>query len=317
MLWRAAILAGVSVAVSAVLQDPKPRLSAEFTRLRSEAAQVLPVSDAPAFTTRIDRGEAALKAGRLYLALYDLQPVFEAVGGYTLAKTEKSYASQADFERKWKEMGPPASPPSTRVDLAFVEALAQAAEGRAPATYRASLPYAEDAQMAAGLYYLGESHAMVKFAAFCRSLAFPTSSAHRLAVPSIESHLARYEAEVVKAYDAAPGALRPRYPAVHVAIKIARTLDEQGRHEGALLQYLVSRFRFALITTLDAAQPSSASVADRIRTFSIPAEGDGSIARFFLELAAVANEGSDPGPRGAAAILDDILPAYAAALKRP
>ena len=317
MLWRAAVLVGVSVVGTAVLQDPGPRLSAEFTRLRSEAAQVLPASDAPAITTRIDRGEAAVKAGRLYLALYDLQPVFEAVGGYTLAKTEKSYASQAEFERRWKEMDLPPAAPSARVDPVFVEALAQAAEGRAPATYRASLPYAEDTQMAAGLYYLGESHAMVKFAAFCRSLAFKASSVRRLAVPSIESHLARYEAEVVKAYDAAPGALRPRYPAVHVAIKIARTLNEQGRHEGALLQYLVSRYRFALIRTLDSAQPSAASVADRIRTFSIPADGDGSIARFFLELAAATNEGSDPGPRGAAAILDDILPAYAAALKEP
>jgi hypothetical protein len=317
MMWRTGVVAGLAVLAVGAVEDPAPRISSEFARLRTEAAQVLPPSDAPAVISRIDRGEAALKAGRVYLALYDLQPAFESVGGYTLAKTEKAYATQADFERKWKEMGPPPSPPSARVDPGFVEALAQSAEGRAPATYRASLPYAEDAQMSAGLYYLGESHAMVKFAALCRSLPFARSSAARLTVPSIELALARYEADVVKAYDAATAALRPRYPGVHVAIKIARTLNEQGRHEGALLQYLVSRLRFALIRTLDSPAPSADAVAERIRGYRIPADADHSIASFFLELAAVTNEGSDPGPRGAAAILDDILPAYFAALKRP
>jgi hypothetical protein len=104
---------------------------------------------------------------------------------------------------------------------------------------------------------------------------------------------------------------------VHVAIKIAQTLDEQGRHEGALLQYLVSRIRFGLIRTLDAAQPSAAVVAGRIRGFEIPGDVDHSIAHFLLQLAAATNEGSDPGPRGAAMILDDVLPAYFAAVKRP
>ena len=306
-----------ALGVSAAGTDPVPRLSAEFGRLRSEALQVMPASDAPAVTARIDRGEAALKSGRLLLALYDLQPAFEAVGGHTLARAEKSYPTHADFARKWKEMGLPPGPPSSRVEPVFVEALAQAAEGRAPATYRASLPYAEDAQMSAGLYYLGESHAMVKFAALCRSLVFEKTSVRPLTVPSIAAPLTRYEAEVVKAYDAATAAIRPRYPGVHVAIKIARTLEEQGRHEGALLQYLVSRLRFALIKTLDGPIPSADAVAARIRAFPVPGDSDHSIARFFLELAAATNEGADPGPRGAAVILDDVLPAYFAAVKKP
>jgi hypothetical protein len=316
MMWRTALAAGLVLA-GTVAEDPVARIAAEFTRLRVESTQVLPAADAPAITTRIDRGEAALKAGRVYLAMYELQPAFEAVGGYTLAKTEKSYSTHTSFERQWKAMGAPPAPPASRVAPAFVEALAQAAEGRAPATYRASLPYAEDAQLSAGLYYLGESHAMVKFAAFCRSLSLETPAVRPLSVPSIEPHLARYETEVVKAYDAAAGSVRPRYPGVHVAIKISRSLDEHGRHEGALLQYLVSRYRFAVIKTLDSPQPVADSIGERIRTFSIPAGTDHSIARFFLEFAAATSQGPDPGPRGAAALHDDVLPAYFEAIRKP
>ena len=37
-----------------------------------------------------------------------------------------------------------------------------------PSTYQASRPYAEDAGTEAGLYYLGESQAVMNYAAFVR-----------------------------------------------------------------------------------------------------------------------------------------------------
>jgi hypothetical protein len=298
--------------VTAAAQTEK--MTATVTRLLAEAPAVLPEQSRAGVVSRLERSRAALAAGRVYLALYDLQPGYEAVAGYRLAATEQQVADHAGFTRRWNELGPPPAPPAGKADVMFVEALAQSAEGRAPATYRASLPYAQDAGLQAGLYYLGESHAMVDFAALCRSLALPAAG-RRPAIGPIEPALAAYEAEVVQAYDAATAAQRPQYAGVNVAIKLARTLNEQGRHEGALLQYLTSRYRYRLITAAEGASRPAGELATRIRSVPVRAGVDHSIARFFLELAAATADGPAPGPQAAAAILDDILPAYSAVVK--
>ncbi len=302
-----AVLAGAACA--GVTADAG-KIAAEIKRLTVEAPAVLPEDSKAPIMSRLDRARTALAGGQTYLALYDIQPAFEGEGGYRLAATEKSVTTQEAFVRKWTEMGPPAEPPAGKAPIVFVEALAQSAEGRAPATYRASRPYAEDAGRAAGLYYLGESHAMVRFAALCRSLALPPAAAAKPPIGSIERHLAAYERDVVKAYDAAAAAERPRFAAVNVTIKLARTLDEQRRHEGALLQYLVSRFRYGLIQTTGKPDPSIDGLRARLAGTKLPAGIDHSIAEFFAQLAGAALNGPEPAPHGAAVILDDILPAY-------
>ena len=101
---------------------------------------------------------------------------------------------------------------------------------------------------------------------------------------------------------------------VSAMIKLARTLDEQKRYEGALLQYLVSRFRYGLITL-----PSSMAgvdVKDRLSSVSLPPGVDHSIAEFFLQLARATSADAGAPPASAAVILDDILPAYFEVVKR-
>jgi hypothetical protein len=313
MSRRALVVFGMTVLLAVTLPAQRERIAAEFTRLAGEIPTLLPEAQRAPVLGRIERGRAALGAGRFYLALYDLQPAFEGAAGYRLAATASDYPDHTAFKTKWTALGPPAGPPTSRANVVFVEALAQGAEGRAPATYRASLPYAQDAGIQAGLYYLAESHAMVEFAALCRSLPLP-SAGRRPDLASIEPQLAAYEKDVVAAYERAAAAERPQYAGVNVAIKLARTLDEQKRHEGALLQYLVSRFRYGLIRN-----PSPAGRADpkaRLANVTLPAAVDHSIAEFFVQLArAASGDGSAP-PSAASIILDDILPAYFEVVKR-
>ena len=307
MTRRALVVLGMTLTLAVTLPAQRERIAAEFTRLAGEVPTVLPEAQRAPVLGRIERGRAAVDAGQFYLALYDLQPAFEGLAGYRLAATAGDYPDHTAFKTKWTALGAPPGPPASRASVLFVEALAQGAEGRAPATYRASLPYAQDAGIQAGLYYLAESHAMVEFAALCRSLPLP-STGRQPNLGSIEPTLAAYEKDVVAAYDRAAAAERPQYAGVNVAIKLARTLDEQKRYEGALLQYLVSRFRYGLIRTQSST--AGADPKDRLSKVSLPADVDHSIAEFFLQLArAAGGDGSAPPP-AAAVILDDILPAY-------
>jgi len=315
MSLRAASLVVLCLALGVgVLPAQGDRVASEVDKLLKEAPTVLPEQSRPAVVARLERARAALAAGHLYLALYDLQPGFEGIAGYRLAATDKEVPDHAAFRRKWTALGAPADPPSRKARLLFVEALAQSAEGRAPATYRASLPYAQDAGLQAGLYYLGESHAMVAFAALCRSLDLPPVGRTPVIGP-IETALAPYEREVVQAYDAAPAERRPQYAGVNVAIKLARTLDEQKRHECALLQYLVSRYRYGLVVGADRQPLPAAVIKAKIAGMKRSAGVDHSIADFFIQLALATRAGQGGLAASASVILDDILPAYFSVVK--
>jgi hypothetical protein len=309
MLRSAAAIVTFALAAQLSSSPPAERIGAEITRVATGTAEVLPADSRGAIASRLERAKSAAAAGNIYLALYDLQVGFEAEAGYRFAGGRKEVPDYAAFTRKWTETGPPAAPPTTKAGVLFVEALAQSAEGRAPATYKASLPYAQDAGLDAGLYYLGESHAMVRFASFCRGLPL-TTTLRAPALRSIEPELSAYEKQVVAAYDRAPAGQRPQYAGVSVAIKIARTLDEQKRHEGALLQYLVSRFRFALLSIPERQASPLDQIRARVGSMKLPADADHSVAEFFLQLAAATLNARDGTPGSAIAVLDDVLPAY-------
>ena len=140
-----------------------------------------------------------------------------------------------DFRREWAAAGEPGSPTeATGLPLA-VAALATSSEAVAPATYRASLPYAEDAGLRAGLYYLAEARAARDFGAFCRTLKFD-SAGPRPVLRSIEPELDRFERDVVKAYDTADMNARRGFIVINVATKIARERNTSGDYPAALLQ---------------------------------------------------------------------------------
>ena len=292
-----------------------PDLTAEADRLARDILTSIPEGDRAGIAARLERGRAAIKAGQLYLALYDLQPAYEGEAGYRLAGQAAQFATHEAFKARWAEMGAPPAPGPGKAKVHFIEALAQSSEGRAAATYRASLPYAQDAGMSAGLYYLGESHAMPRFATLCRNLDVKSVGAWPSMMP-VGPALTAHDSRVVKAYAEAPAPLRPRYAQVNVAIKQARTLDDAGRLEGALLQYLVSRFRFALIQREGSGVPATADLLKRVRSTAMPTGSDHSVGTFFLQLAEGLLTASEPTPAAAAAILDDVIPAYLELVKK-
>jgi hypothetical protein len=97
-----------------------------------------------------------------------------------------------------------------------------------------------------------------------------------------------------------------------VALKVARTLVDLDQSEGALLQYLVAKYRLENIVS-----PAQTGTADAIARELDAVRGrlvgrvDHSIAQLFLERAAALLESGDiPAIRSAGVIADLVLPAY-------
>jgi hypothetical protein len=307
--------AGAMLAAVGVAAAPRAAtIASEIARIRAEAPSTVPADSKEAVDFRLRRAANAAGAGRAFLALYELQPAWETQSAWAFASASASAVkTEAQFADKWKAIGEPKIVPAPGTRPLFVEALAQSSEGKAVATYRASLPYSQDVGITAGLYYLGESQAFGKFAAFCRSMPMETP-VRQPALRSLDAELTTLEADVLKAYETAQGDARQPFIAISVTLKLARQLDQQGRRPGALLQYLLARYRFALThPAKDPAQlPARLAAA---RTFN-GREADHSIAFFLLQVAeANMDTGADPGPRVSSAVIDDVLPAYWAVIK--
>ena len=304
------------VAALVVPADVAPKVKAEIARVRDAAAKTVPSDQRGGLDARLKRAEDAIAAGRVYLALLELQPAWEMEFGFAFAGAS-GIKTNDEFLRKWKEIGPPSLPsePANPARPLIAEAFADSSQARGPALYRASLPYSEDAGLSAGLYYLGESQAGAKFAAWVRALGWE-SSGRRPPMRSIEPQLTAFERDVVQKYERAEAAQRPTYIGVNVALKLARELNTHGRYSAALLEYLRARTRF----TAPVAEPPKDAAAVKARIAAAQQElrdGDHTVALVFLELAAASAENQDPTvSRSATAILDDVIPAYLAVVKR-
>jgi hypothetical protein len=298
-------------------QPPRAALAGELARVEALASRVIPADQRAGVETRLTRAKAALGAGRLHLAIFDLETVFTAAGGFDAAAQAATVKTLEGFEDRWRAAGEPssASGPSTSRPV-LIEALAASAEARAPVTYRAALPYARDAGVPAGLFYLGESRAMTAFAAFARALDWrPAGPAPPLR--SIAGEIDTFEAEVTEAYETMDASQHTAYVVTSVALKRARALAGADHHAGALLEYLLARLRFAPIRGGPSSSADLPARVARARDTLAP-DRDHSIALLFLELAETLGASGDDEPRRqAAAILDDVLPAYHAALGAP
>jgi hypothetical protein len=306
----------VGVPVLAALQGvpAERRIAAEVERVGTEARALLTGDQLTAIETRLTRATRALAAGRVPLALLELQIPFEMTGATAYAKAAGNVGTMSDFKAAWSKMPPPQL---NRAEAAgrplVIAAIADASEARGPATYRASLPYAEDAGIEAGLYYLGESQSVGKFAEFCRSLSI---QARQPSVPlrSIAGEIAARERDAAAAYDRADAAGRRAFISVNVALKLARELDSRGQYAGAVLEYLLATrdFGLAINPTLDAD-----GVRDRIASVRATlGDGDHSIAELFIQMAqAYTEREGPPGGAGAAVIVDRVIPAYREVLK--
>ncbi len=307
-----------AVAVAAAAQpEVAVRLADEIARTQTALEANASTEDRATPIARLERASAALDAGRVYLATYLAEMPWEAAKNFTLIKSSADVTTTDAFVRKWRAMGEPRPIPAARGTRipALIEALAAVAEARGAATYQASRPYGEDSGVFGGLYYLGDSHSAMQFAAMVRALTWPTT-APSPAFRSVAGEIAALDTEMTNAYEKMERANHPTYISASAALKQARTLNERGQYGGALVEYLLSRYVFAPLRGGVAADATPARVA--AARASLPATADHSIAELFLQLADEGLAGSvEAQRRGAAAVLDDVVPAYLSAIEAP
>jgi hypothetical protein len=273
--------------------------------------------------------EEALRGGRRLLALQRLAEVRVELAAAAYVR-ERSPAQRQDagaFAAEWARMGtalrgdlgPPSPTALAGVRPAAARAIGEAALPQVRAYYQASLDYGRNTLPRYGLSYLGTAEALRQLVAFCRTLgdAFPGGREPRLR--ALDAEIDALEGEVLAAYrPPASIARHGDFIGASSLLKEARELNAAGLRYGALLRYLQAALA---VRQLRAAPPAAdpAALAGRLREAEARLAADGldhSIGRLFLEIAqarvaAAAPRGSDAT---AAAILDDVLPRYFAAL---
>ena len=306
LLTRPAILA--QPPVSSVQQA----IAAEIDRARTALEASAPEQDRTAPIARLARARTALDAGRLYLAAYLTEAGWEGARNWTFVKASSDITTQDAFLKKWTAMGEP-RPASRQARVpAVVDAIAAVADARGPSTYQASRPYSEDSGLFGGLYYLSDSHAVMQFAAMIRGWDWPPAGTPP-PFRSIANEIGAFDVEMTTAYETMEKANHSTYIVASAALKQARTLNEQGRYSGALFEYLLARYIFAPLRGPAVAEATAAQIADARGALAGPS--DRSIAELFFQLAEEALAGgSDAQRRNAAAVLEDVIPAYRAAI---
>jgi len=264
-----------------------------------------------------DRVDRALSDQRPLLALQQLEPIWLR---HEAERFVRQHARQraAQPDALWREVAAQveASQPDLRADLpAALRALADSAIARSRPTLNGSRPYATEVDRADGLYYLGEAQAYTRLAAFYADVPM-AGTAPAPVFRSVAPELAAFERRVAWMHTGADAQSRAAFIPISTALTLTRQLIAEGRHAGAIQQYLTARYQTALLTTppatADTVLPRIAAARTRLGA------GDHSIAHLWLEMAAAhADAALPPGPRGAAAIVDDVLPAYLGLVESP
>jgi hypothetical protein len=308
---RSLIVASV-IAVAGLQSGVDSNIAVELARVRSQIGAGVPENQRAPLVQRLDRAEAALKAGRIYQAVYLAEAAYEGAAGFAFAASTNT-KSPDEFVRIWTRLGAPKPRSGTpgRVP-AVIDALAEAAEDRGPATYQASRPYADDAGIEAGLYYLGESRALMDYAAFVRSRTW-SDAGRRRPFRGIAPELTALDRDMTVRYETMDRKDHPTYIRASAALKQARSLNEHDAREGALLQYLLARYLFAPLRGPAAGDPTRERLAAARAT--LPAGEDHSVGQLFVQFAEEGlSSDNEALRRGASAVIEDILPAYLAAL---
>lgn len=275
----------------------------------------------------VAEAESALAHGQRLYALQRLAPARTNLAGWLYAsrRPEGERAEFDRFEAEWKrmatelraELAPTAPDAFARIEPAAIRAFAETAMPQVKVYYDASLDYGRSTTPEFGLIYLGVAEAQRQFVAFLRSL--PSRRSGRAPpLRDLAIELDSLETQLLEAYrPPASIDLHPQFIAASSLLKEARELNAMGLRRGALLRYLQTSQRLALLGT-----PATPSAADVIEPRLREAESrlavgvDHTIARVFLEAAAVDLRATPPESSHvvAAAVVDEVLPRYFAAL---
>lgn len=324
--------------VSAFAQAGAAQTKAEIERLQQSLKEnPIQSPDLADLGKRIEQrlkdAESAWSAGRLYLGLENLgqaEDYFHAVRTIE-AKADAIKDSLPAFEAEWGK----ASLEYAALDKqahqrnwnrfpAAVRALSESAQGRTIPLLEGSRGFATATKPQEGLAYMGEAKGESEYATFLYGLSIARKGSPfplRSVLPELEALQEKANAafQPPRSID-----MHSRFIALNATIKAARELDSSRAYAGALYEYLEAVRHFGM---LDPEVPNAAKqaflrkgIAEESKKVSA-SKRDDSIAQVFLERAEGwlnKGDGSETSPdewRASQVVLEQVLPAYYAALK--
>ena len=327
-----------TIVSAAAGQDAAPQIRAEIGRLQ-KSLKDNPVSDpdwtdlASSTHDTLKAADDALASGRLYLCLERLGSAEDYMLGMRSAVDKADVVKNGlpAFEARWGK----ASLSLTALDQqarnrdwghspTAVQALAEAAQGRAIPLLDGGRGFATATGAKEGLFYVGEAEGEAQFAKFAAGLNLPrtgTGLPLRSLLPELQSLQDKVNAafQPPKSID-----LHSRFIALNSTLKLAQELDARQFYAGALYQYLEAVRHYGMLDARPLDATAQAELKPALAAARKQLEGssaDDSIALLFVERAEsyVSHpDGSAPSAdewRGAKLILDQVLPAYLAAQK--
>jgi hypothetical protein len=325
-----------SFVLSAKAQDASSQIKSEIQRVQQSLKdKPLPeIPDIPrTITGALKHASDALAAGHLYVSLEQLGEAEDLLQGVRSLQEKKDAIKESvpAFEEEWGKANVQLTALNKSVQgkdwshtIAAIQALSEAAQGRAVPLMEGSRGFATATGPKEGLFYMGEAQGQTAFAVFVSKLNAPRKTSQiplRSLLPELEALQEKTNAafQPPKSIE-----MHPRFIQLNSTIKFARELDSSKAYAGALYQYLEAVRHYGM---LDPAVPDAAkqaalrsAVADELKKFSASRRDD-SIAQIFPEKADAwlhkANgEPTSPDEwRAIHVVIDRVLPAYYAALK--
>jgi hypothetical protein len=314
-----------------------PKIKNEIERLQ-KLVKDNPVADGnfaevtESVNKTLQASNEAVDKGHLFVGLELLARASDlAAGTRVIANMSSRVKSDAGvFESEWgaasvrlTALDKEAHGQDWRKTAVAVRALAEAAQGKSIPLLDGSRGFATANGPSDGLFYMGQAEGEAEFAKFCASLDVPANGTFPLRsyLPELLSLQTKTNAAFLppKSIDQ-----HPRFITLNAAIKLGRELDASRFYAGALYEYLEAMRNYGMLDApaLDAAQQAQVKGDLSAAEKKLGAGGiDDSLAQLFLERAEsyVAHpDGSAPTAdewRSARVILDQVLPAYYAALK--
>jgi hypothetical protein len=335
------LIVGVCLFLSACAAaqiSPSSQITAEIERLE-QSLKRQPVADkdfapiAQGAGEQLKAASAAIEAGQVYLALERLGYAQDLLQGARAAanNAEVVKGGLPAFQAQWGKVSlrltaldKDAHRRQWRSTPLAVQALAEAAQGRAIPLLEGGQGFATANGPKDGLLYVGEAEGEADFAEFCADLKFADNKQAfplRSLLPELQALQAMANAafQPPKSID-----LHSRFIALNSQLKLAKELDASRYYAGALYAYLEATRHYGMLDEPPLSSDQQGKLKQQMaaeRKRLTTSTADDSLAQLFLERAetyAAHADGSAPSAdewRGARVIMEQVLPAYFAAKK--
>jgi hypothetical protein len=318
-----------SLLLSVLLASSDAPVRAEIERLRHELA-AKPIAGegmdglGSAVKDGLDASVKSLDAGRLYPALESLRRAEGmAYGAWYAAEKEAAVASGLPaFEKEWAAAARNLKPTDSRGGRAAVRGLAEASEARIEPLLEGARGFAVATGPKDGLFYIGQAQGEAAFARLCASLTFE-GKPERYPLRTMLPELKQLQEKATAAFVAPRSIeLHDRFIALNSTIKAGLELDGAEAYAGSAYQYLEAVRHLGMLDAPPLDEAGQGKVREDLaaaRAKLDASKRDESLAQLFLERAASQLDHPDGSAatadewRSARVILDQVLPAYAAA----